>query len=107
MKPHNLKSKWFFKHKNIIKQTYPILFVKSYFLLILFIIKKYKKFIIKKHKKKMSFHKFDTFQYTYFNLIKYNKLCKYNKKNKNQSIRGHKINYNKKSKTYKLVQSSI
>ena len=103
----NYKIKWFLKNKNTLKKKYPTVFFKLYFLLILYLIKKYKKFFIKKYKKKMSFHKFDSFNYDYFNLIKYKKLYQYNKKNKNKSIKGHKINYNKKSKKYKLISTNL
>ena len=55
----------------------------------------------------MSFHTFDSFNYIYFNLLKLKKLIKFSTKNNNKSLLGHKINYNRKSKTYKLINTYL
>ena len=90
-----------------IKYNYNVYFFRNYFLLILLTFNKTNKFKIKKLKKKLSFHKFDSFDYYFFNLIKYKKLFLFNKNNKNKSICGTKVNYNKKSKLYKLIKLLI
>ena len=90
-----------------IKYNYNIYFFRTYFLIILLTFNKKIKFKIKKLKKKLSFHKFDSFDYYFFNLIKYKKLFLFNKNNKNKSICGSKVNYNKKSKLYKLTKLLI
>lgn len=94
----------FFKNLIELKYNYRIYFWRTYFLSIL---KKNNIFYIKKCKKKLSFHKYDSFSYFFFNLIKYKKLLLFNKKNKNKSIYGNKINYNKKSKAYKCTKLFI
>ena len=90
-----------------IKYNYNLYFLRNYFLLILLTFNSKNKFKIIKLKKKLSFHKFDSFDYYFFNLIKYKKLFLFNKKNKNKSICGNKVNYNKKSKIYKLTKLLI
>ena len=100
--------KLLFLHNTIkIKYNYRVYFSRIYFLLILLILNNNTMFYIKKCKKKLSFHKFDSFSYVFFSLIKYKKLFLFNKSNKNKSIRGAKINYNKKSKSYKLTKLFI
>ena len=89
------------------KNNYKIYFLRIYFLLILSTFNKNNIFIIKKYKKKLSFHRFDSFNYIFFNLIKYKKLFLFNKYNKNKSCSGSKVNYNKKSKLYKLTKLLI
>lgn len=99
--------KLFLNNKIKIKYNYNLYFLRNYFLLILLIFNNNNKFKIIKLKKKLSFHKFDSFDYYFFNLIKYKKLFLFNKKNKNKSICGVKVNYNKKSKIYKLTKLLI
>ena len=55
----------------------------------------------------MSFHYFDSFNFIYFSIIKNKKLNYFNKKNKNKSIVGCKINLNKKSKEYKFLSTYL
>lgn len=101
-----LKYKLLFLNNIIkIKYNYKIYFLRIYFLLILLTFNKNNISYIKKCKKKLSFHKYDSFNYIFFNLIKYKKLFLFNKNNKNKSLCGSKVNYNKKSKSHKLIKS--
>ena len=98
---------YFIKNLIKIKHNYKIYFLRNYFLFILLTFNKHNIFLIKKCKKKLSFHRFDSFNYFFFNLIKYKKLFVFNKNNKNKSIRGAKVNSSKKSKIYKLTKLLI
>ena len=99
------KIQWIFNNIKYLKIYYKILLFRVYFI---FLLKnKNKQFIIKKKKKNLSFHQFDSFSYLYFNIIKYKKLIKFSKKNNNKSMLGHKVNYNKIPKSYKLTNTYL